>query len=182
MENSSITRYEAADWLFDIIIERGYKPTNIPGFLRDKKGIKDDRFAREVSDVLLRSTLVEKWGNDPHWYALCANINGMEAKEKYNSLSEYIQRNRMHEYSETERLEFIQNIDNSVTIQNHGSFEARDIASHIQKEIQPTKKDKSIKSIVLDVIVKHWYKIIIPVIVGIVTLFIKFRFFPDIAQ
>lgn len=172
-----MTRYEAADWLFDIIIERGYKPTDIPGTLKSKKGINDDRFAKDVSTVLLRSGLVETWGNDPKWYLLCAKLEGTEAKEKYDSLSEYVNRNRAHEYTDRERLEFIQNIDNSVTIQNHGSFEARDIASHIQKENQPARKDKSIRSRVWGVIVKYWWHMIIPVIVAIVTWFIKCSYF-----
>ncbi|MEQ9117469.1 hypothetical protein [Fulvivirga sp.] len=137
MSETTMTRYEAADWLFDIIIERGYRPTDICGFLKQKKGISDSQFQKEVSDVLLRSTLVEEWGNDPKWFQLCANIEGIEAKESYDSLSEYVYRNKANEYTEKERLEFIQNVDNSITITNSGDFKAHDLSSNLDQS-RPT--------------------------------------------
>lgn len=137
VSETTMTRYEAADWLFNIIIERGYRPTDICGFLKQKKGINDPQFHKEVSDVLLRSTLVEEWGKDPKWFRLCATIEGIEAKESYNSLSEYVSRNKAHEYTEKERFEFIQNIDNSINITNSGKFKAQDLSSNLDQS-RPT--------------------------------------------
>lgn len=138
-------RYEAADWLFEIIIKRKFLSTGVSEFLKQEQGITDKDFHVEVSDVLKRSGLVKEWGKYPNWNKLCATTAGIEAIEKYGSLSKYLAANKADEISESEKENFIVIANNSSTVNFASNVQSSSDFQQSRDTIIPENTDTKIK-------------------------------------
>lgn len=173
-------RYEAADWLFDIIIKNKFHSTSVSGHLRDKKGIKDIDFAVEVSDVLKRSGLVKEWGKTPNWNKLCATTEGIEAFEKYGSLSKYVAAQKESSYSENdiEKFNLVASSGSTINfannIQSSDFLQKGDSNAPTKTEINTTKNSGTSKPSIISGISKVTIGVLIAVISAI-ALYAIFR-------